>query len=129
MSDILHGTSNTDGKERLTIDWLTKVIAEFRSELSELQEAQSNMTRHFQQRNQCAEELVELRDEFDKLKLEWNAVHSRQDNLDLAIKELQAEALQRDEDFHRSQLQVSSFLFFRIHFTHLLCTRYQEISP
>lgn len=111
-------SSISGNKERLTIDWITKVIAEFRSELSELQESQSNITRRFQQRNQCAEELVELRDEFDKLKLEWNAVHLRQDNLEQAIKELQAEAIQRDDDFRRSQLQVSTFSFF---FSSIFC--------
>lgn len=101
------GPTDVSNRERLTIDWFSKVIAEFRSELVELQEVQSNTTRRLQQRNQCAEELLELRDDFGKLKLESNAIRLRQDNLDQAIKELQAEAIQRDDDFRRSQLQVS----------------------
>lgn len=119
-SEILHSTSNNGNKERLTIDWFAKVVTEFRTELSELQEAQSNVTRRLQQRNQCAEEMVELRDDFDKLKLEWNAVHLRQNNLDQAIKDLQTEAIQRDDDFRRSQLQVSIFMQFTILFSTLL---------
>lgn len=104
-SPIVHG-SNVSNKERLTVDWFSKVITEFRAELTELQDAQNNTTRRLQQRN-CAEELVELRDDFDKLKLEWNAIRLRQDDIELAIKELQAEAIQRDDDFRRSQIQVS----------------------
>lgn len=60
-----------------------------------------------QQRGNCAEDLMELRDDFDKLKLEWSAMRLRQDNIEQAIKELQAEAIQRDDDFRRSQIQVS----------------------
>lgn len=104
-SPIVHDSS-VSNKERLTVDWFSKVITEFRAELTELQDAQNNTTRRLQQRN-CAEELVELRDDFDKLKLEWNAIRLRQDDIELAIKELQAEAIQRDDDFRRSQIQVS----------------------
>lgn len=107
-SPIVH-SSNVSNKERLTVDWFSKVITEFRAELTELQDAQNNTTRRLQQRN-CAEELVELRDDFDKLKLEWNAIRLRQDDIELAIKELQAEAIQRDDDFRRSQIQVSIVL-------------------
>lgn len=102
--------TNANNKDRLTVDWFSKVIAEFRAELADLQEAQNNTTRRLQQRN-CAEELVELRDDFDKLKLEWNAIRLRQDNIELAIKELQSEAIQRDDDFRRSQIQVSIYLY------------------
>lgn len=99
--------TSISNKERLTVDWFSKVITEFRAELSELQEAQNNTTRRLQQRSNCAEDLMELRDDFDKLKLEWNAMRLRQDNIELAIKELQAEAIQRDDDFRRSQIEVS----------------------
>lgn len=101
-----HAT-DTSNKERLTIDWFSKVITEFRAELSELQEVQSNTTRKLQQRNRCEEDLLELRDDFNKLNLELNAIRLHQDTLDQSIKELQAEAIQRDDDFRRSQLQVS----------------------
>lgn len=100
-------TSGVSNKDRLTVDWFSKVITEFRAELSDLQEAQNNTTRRMQQRSNCAEDLMELRDDFDKLKLEWNAMRLRQDNIEQAIKELQAEAIQRDDDFRRSQIQVS----------------------
>lgn len=103
-------STHTSNKERLTVDWFSKVITEFRAELSELQEAQNNTTRRLQQRSNCAEDLMELRDDFDKLKLERNAMRLRQDNIELAIKELQAEAIQRDDDFRRSQIQVSETL-------------------
>lgn len=98
-------------KDRLTVDWFSKVIAEFRAELTELQDAQNNTTRRLQQRN-CAEELVELRDDFDKLKLEWNAIRLRQENIEQSIRDLQAEAIQRNEDFRRIQIQVSIFYGF-----------------
>lgn len=103
-----HAGANVSNKDRLTVDWFSKVIAEFRAELTELQDAQNNTTRRLQQRN-CAEELVELRDDFDNLKLEWNALRLRQENLEQSVKELQAEAIQRDDDFRRSQIQVSTF--------------------
>lgn len=99
--------TSVSNKERLTVDWFSKVITEFRAELTELQEAQNNTTRRLQQRSNCAEDLMELRDDFDKLKLEWNAMRLRQDNIEQAIKELQAEAIQRDDDFRRSQIEVS----------------------
>lgn len=94
-------------KERLTIDWFAKVVSEFRAEVSELQEAQSNTTRTLQQRNRCGEDLLELRDDFNKLNLELSALRLHQDTLDQSIKELQAEAIQHDDDIRRSQLQVS----------------------
>ncbi|XP_055311065.1 protein scabrous-like isoform X2 [Sitodiplosis mosellana] len=103
-SSSTHAGSNVGNKERLTVDWFLKVIAEFRAELTELQDAQNNTTRRLQQRN-CAEELVELRDDFDKLKLEWNAIRLRQENLEQTMKDLQTEAIQRDDDFRRSQIQ------------------------
>lgn len=102
-----HAEANVSNKDRLTVDWFSKVIAEFRAELTELQDAQNNTTRRLQQRN-CAEELVELRDDFDKLKLEWNALRLRQENLEQSVNELQAEAIQRDDDFRRSQIIVST---------------------
>lgn len=105
----MHGDSNAaSNKERLTVDWFSKVIAEFRAELTELQDVQNNTTRRLQQRSNCAEDLVEMRDDFDKLKLEWNAIRLRQENLEQTVKELQAEAIQRDDDFRRSQIQVSN---------------------
>lgn len=99
-------------KERLTIDWFTQSIAEIRSELAELQEASSNTSRHLQQRNQCAEDIAELRDDFGKLKLEFGAMRMRQETIDQAIKDLQAETIQRDEDIRRSQSHVSIQLHF-----------------
>lgn len=99
--------SGSGNKERLTIDWFTQAVAEIRGELAELQEASSNTSRHLQQRNQCTEEIAELRDDFAKLKLEFGAMRMRQETIDQAIKELQAETVQRDEDFRRSQSHVS----------------------
>lgn len=108
-------TKTSDGgavkKERLTIDWFAKVVNEFRTEVSELQEAQSNTTRMLQQRNRCEEELLEMRDDFNKLNLELSAIRLHQDTLDQSIKELQAEAIQHDEDFSRSQLHVSVWCY------------------
>lgn len=103
-------------KERLTIDWFAKVVHEFRTEVAELQEAQSNTTRMLQQRNRCGEELFELRDDFSKLNLELSAIRLHQNTLDQSIKELQAEAIQRDDDFRRSQLQVSVLFYFSFFF-------------
>lgn len=113
--------SNDSSKERLTIDWFTQSIAEIRGELAELQEASSNTSRHLQQRNQCAEDIAELRDDFANVKLEFGAMRMRQGTIDQAIKDLQAETVQRDEDFRRSQSHVSysSWPFL----THLLNTQ------
>lgn len=96
-----------NSKERLTIDWFTQSIAEIRGELAELQEASSNTSRHLQQRNQCAEDVAELRDDFAKLKLEFGSMRMRQETIDEAIKELQADTIQREEDFRHSQSHVS----------------------
>lgn len=100
-----HGSSSS--KERLAIDWFTQAIAEIRGELAELQEASSNTSRHLQQRNQYAEDITELRDDFAKVKLEFGAIRMRQETIDQAIKDLQSETIQRDEDFRRSQSHVS----------------------
>lgn len=122
QSNPIHSTVNN--KERLTVDWFSKVITEFRAELTELQEAQNNSTRRLQQRN-CAEDMVELREDFDKLKLEWNSIRLRQDDIEVAIKELQAEAIQRDDDFRRSQIQVSLISYTLTHlqpfFMYMIC--------
>lgn len=99
--------SGGSSKEHLTINWFTQAVAEIRGELAELQEASSNTSRHLQQRNQCAEDISELRDDFGKLKLEFGAMRMRQETIDQAIKELQAETIQREEDFRRSQSHVS----------------------
>lgn len=99
-------------KERLTIDWFTQAIAEIRGELAEIQEVSSNTSLRLQQRNQCSEDIIELRDDFSKLKLEYSTIRLRQETLDQAVRELQADAIQREEDVRRSQHQVSfGFVF------------------
>lgn len=106
-------TKPSNNKERLTIDWISQAITEIRGELAELQEASSNTSRHLQQRNQYIENIAELREDFDKLKLELGALHMRQETIDYAVKELQSEAIQRDEDYRHSQLQVRLYKYNR----------------
>lgn len=105
---------SVNNKERLTIDWFTQAIAEIRGELAEIQEVSSNTTLRLQQRNQCAEDILELREDFDKLKLEFSSMRLRQESLDQSIRELQAETIQREEDIrrvHRVSISCSILLF------------------
>lgn len=48
------------------------------------------------------EDVVELKNEFTKLKLEIEALKLRQESTERLVKELQSEAVQRDEDLRKS---------------------------
>ena len=114
MSKEKHPTST---KERLTVEWLSQAITELRSELSELQEVTNNTTRSLQQRNQFVEDIAELRTDFQKFKLDLQALKLRQEATDKIVQELRSEAIQINEDFRRSRLHVSvSFQLFLLSF-------------
>lgn len=94
-------------KEHLTVDWLSQSIAELRTELSELQEASSNTSRHLQQRNIVLEDIAELRSDYAKMKLELIALRERQDDTDKIVHQLRNEAIQSADDLRKSRLHVS----------------------
>lgn len=108
--ELTAATATSSHNERLTIDWLSQSITELRTELVELQEATSNTSRILQQRNQYSEEIIELKEELTKFRLELNALKMRQENTEKIAKELRAEAIQTAEDFRRSRLHVSTHI-------------------
>lgn len=94
--------SSSSNKERLTVEWLSESITELRTELSELQEASSNASRNSNRPSIFQEDLIELRNDFGKLKLEIEAIKLRQETTEQLVKELRSEAVQRDEDLRKS---------------------------
>lgn len=94
--------ASSSNKERLTVEWLSESITELRTELSELQEASSNASRNSNRPSAVQEDLFELRNDFTKLKLEIEAIKLRQESTERLVKELQSEAVQRDEDLRKS---------------------------
>lgn len=88
---------------------MSQSITELRNELAELQEATSNTSRMLHQRNQYTEDIIELKEDFSKFKLELGALKMRQENTERIVKELRAEAIQTADDFRRSRLHVSKF--------------------
>lgn len=57
------------------------------------------------------EDMVELRNDFTKLKLEIEAIKLRQESTERMVKELQSEAVQRDEDLRKSTKHLSKVTF------------------
>lgn len=53
------------------------------------------------------EDVLELRNDFTKLKLEIEALKHRQESTEQLVKELQSEAVQRDEDVRKSTKLLS----------------------
>lgn len=99
-------------KEHLTVDWLSQSITELRSEVSELQEASSNTSRHLQQRNIVLEDIAELRTDYAKLQLELIGLRERQDETDKIVHELRNEAIQSADDLRKNRLHVSEIQFY-----------------
>ncbi|XP_058828037.1 uncharacterized protein LOC131687953 [Topomyia yanbarensis] len=94
--------SSSPNKERLTVQWLSQSIAEIRSELAELQESSSNVSKDAQLKNQLMEDISTLRAEFSTLKLELESLKSRQEKMEVLVHELREEAVQSAEDIRRS---------------------------
>lgn len=99
---------------------MSESITELRTELSELQEASSNASRTYNRPSVVQEDVVELKNDFAKLKLEIEALKLRQESTERLVKELQTEAVQRDEDLRKStklskvscSLKLKLFYFF-----------------
>lgn len=53
------------------------------------------------------ENLIELRNDFTKMKLEIEALKLRQESTERLVQELQSEAVQRDEDLRKSTKYIS----------------------
>uniref|UniRef100_A0A1B0CV60 Fibrinogen C-terminal domain-containing protein n=2 Tax=Lutzomyia longipalpis TaxID=7200 RepID=A0A1B0CV60_LUTLO len=97
---LREGSSGSN--EHLTAQWLTRTIAELRSELAELQQTSSASSKEFQQRSQMIEDIGGLREDVKALRLEIEALRSRQEKADKLIHELRNEAIQNSQDFRRS---------------------------
>ncbi|XP_055606167.1 protein scabrous [Uranotaenia lowii] len=93
---------SSPNKDRLTVQWLSQSISEIRSELSELQESSSNVSKDAQLRNQLSEDINTLRVDFATMKLELEALRSRQEKTEVLVRELREEAVQSAEDIRRS---------------------------
>lgn len=94
--------SNSPNKERLTVQWLSQSIAEIRSELAELQESSSNVSKDAQLRNQLMEDINTLRADCSTMRLELESLRSRQEKTEVLVRELREEAVQSAEDIRRS---------------------------
>ncbi|XP_062543689.1 protein scabrous [Armigeres subalbatus] len=94
--------SNSPNKERLTVQWLSQSIAEIRSELAELQESSSNVSKDAQLRNQLMEDINTLRADYSSMRLELESLRSRQEKTEVLVRELREEAVQSAEDIRRS---------------------------
>nr|XP_029721948.1 protein scabrous-like [Aedes albopictus] len=94
--------SNSPNKERLTVQWLSQSIAEIRSELAELQESSSNVSKDAQLRNQLMEDINTLRADYSTMRLELESLRSRQEKTEVLVRELREEAVQSAEDIRRS---------------------------
>lgn len=97
---LREGSSGSN--EHLTAQWLTRTIAELRSELAELQQTSSASSKEFQQRSQMIEDISGLREDVKTLRLEVEALRSRQEKADKLIHELRNEAIQNSQDLRRS---------------------------
>ena len=89
-------------KERLTVQWLSQSISELRSELAELQESSSNASKNVQQRNQIFEDISTIRSDISHMRLELDSVKSRQEKIEVLVRELREEAVQSAEDLRKS---------------------------
>ncbi|XP_055529961.1 protein scabrous [Wyeomyia smithii] len=94
--------SNSPNKERLTVQWLSQSIAEIRSELAELQESSSNVSKDAQLKNQLMEDINTLRADYSTMRLELESLRSRQEKTEVLVRELREEAVQSAEDIRRS---------------------------
>lgn len=69
------------------------------------------------------EDVVELKNDFARLKLEIEALKLRQESTERLVKELQTEAVQRDEDLRKStklsKVSCSLKLIYFISFSYL----------
>ncbi|XP_039435668.1 protein scabrous [Culex pipiens pallens] len=93
---------SSPNKDRLTVQWLSQSISEIRSELAELQESSSNVSKDAQLRNQLTEDITGLRADFATLRLELESLRSRQDKTEVLVRELREEAVQSAQDIRRS---------------------------
>ncbi|XP_049540992.1 protein scabrous [Anopheles darlingi] len=99
-----HGSGAS--KERLTVQWLSQSMAELRSELAELQQTvgggSGGPSKEAQFRNQLLEDLGALRSELAGVRLEVEALRSRQEKTEVLVRELQEEAVQSADDLRHS---------------------------
>ncbi|GAB0100725.1 hypothetical protein DMENIID0001_168100 [Sergentomyia squamirostris] len=99
LTILREGSSGSN--EHLTAQWLTRTIAELRSELAELQQTSSASSKDLQQRTQMLEDISGLREDVKMLRLEIEAMRSRQEKSEKLLTELRNEAIQSGEDLRR----------------------------
>lgn len=95
---MLRRDAEVTTKERLTVEWFTRTVGELRAEIAEMQLATRNTTRAVHQHNQVHEEVGELQYNQRQMRLSGDALRSRLETVERAVKELRAEALQSGED-------------------------------
>lgn len=70
--------------------------------MSEIQATASNVSKYCHERNTIGEDIKSLRDEMKMLKLEVNALKSRQDKSEVLLRELREEITESSEDIHKT---------------------------
>lgn len=116
-------------KERLTMQWLSQSITEIRSEIAEIQESSSNLSKNFQKKNLISEDIESLRSDLQNLRLELTAIKSRQDNTDVFVRELREEAIQSSEDLRRSLLNHNKVSAYHNFISNLIINILVEYKP
>lgn len=92
----------TFDKEHLTTQWITKSMKELRTELAEVQESVSSGSKDAQLRSQIIEDVDTMQSEYKKIKLELDALRSRQEKTEVLMRDLRDELMQSSEDIRKS---------------------------
>lgn len=91
-------------QEKLTT-WLSSSISELRTEISELQESASNLSRTCHQSNLLTEDLQNIHNEVKTFRLEINALKSRQEKSEVLLRELREEITENTRKYWTHQEQ------------------------
>jgi len=85
-------------KEHITTQWITQSIKELRNEMAEVQSGSKDA----QIRSQIIEDVHMMQAENKKLKLELEALRSRQQKTEVLMRDLRDELMQSSEDMRKS---------------------------
>lgn len=84
------------------------IIVYSSSEVSEIQQTASDLSKKFLQKNFLTEDIQNMHEEMKTFKLEMNAMKSRQDKSEVLLRELREEVTQSSEDYRKSFLKQHS---------------------
>lgn len=84
------------------------IIVYSSSEVSEIQQTASDLSKKFSQKNFLTEDIQNMHEEMKTFKLEMNAMKSRQDKSEVLLRELREEVTQSSEDYRKSFLKQHS---------------------